>query len=289
MTAADKTKSYPLGVVGLVPMAGRGARIAPLPCSKELYPIEITSAGTGGSIRPKVVAQYLLDKMSLARIRQVYIVLRKGKWDIPGYFGDGSALGMDIAYLIMGLPFGPPYSMDKAYAFLQDKIVALGFADILFEPDDAFVRLLARQEKAHADMVLGLLPACNPQQMDMVEVDEHGRVRSMVLKPARTTLEHTWICAVWTPAFTQFMHEFLVSLDSSNLDSVAKEKMDAQGDVPIGLVIQAAIQKGLRVEGVLFPNGTYIDMGTPEGLVQAVQASRLPSSQLTWSIEPPPS
>jgi glucose-1-phosphate thymidylyltransferase len=145
--------------IGLIPAAGTADRIAPLPCSKELYPIGFQSIDAGCGVRPKVVSQYLLEKMRLAKIAEVYIVLRKGKWDIPEYFGDGKALNMHLAYLMMNLPFGVPYTLDQAYPFVKNSMVVFGFPDIIFQPDNAFASLLARQAESSADLVLGLFPA----------------------------------------------------------------------------------------------------------------------------------
>lgn len=71
--------------IGLIPAAGQGSRIAPLPGSKKLYPIG--QVATDGSLRPKV-CHYLLESMRLAGIGKTYVLLRSGKWDIPAYLGD---------------------------------------------------------------------------------------------------------------------------------------------------------------------------------------------------------
>ena len=211
--------------------------------------------------------------MRLAGVTKVYVVLREGKWDIPAYLGDGTMLDMHLAYLMMHLPFGAPYTLDQAYPFVQDTLVAFGFPDIVFQPDDAFVRLLARQTTTDADVVLGLFPAHQPHKMDMVELDgSDGRIRSIVIKPTQTHLHYTWIIAVWTPAFTHFMHEYLAAIQEA--------RDDADGDAPeqrelfVGDVIQAAIHDDLRVEAVFFPDGNYLDIGTPDDLVRAVRNSR---------------
>jgi hypothetical protein len=65
-------------VVGLLPAGGQGTRIGPLPFSKELFPIGFRSHKEGQDLRPKVVSHYLLEKMRLAGIQEVYIVLRPG-------------------------------------------------------------------------------------------------------------------------------------------------------------------------------------------------------------------
>ena len=209
----------------------------------------------------------------MAGITKVYIVLRQGKWDIPAYLGDGTMLGMHLAYLMMHLPFGAPYTLDQAYPFMQDSLVALGFPDVIFQPDDAFVQLLGRQAATNADVVLGLFPAYQPQKCDMVDVDNEGRVRRIVIKPLETHLRYTWMIAVWTPVFTRFMHEYLSAIYKvSERDDAGNNALE-QRELFVGDVIQAAIHDDLRVEAVLFPDDTYLDIGTPDDLVKAVRTT----------------
>lgn len=71
---------------------------------------------------------------------------------------------MNLGYLIVRLLFGVPYTLDQAYPFVQNALVALGFPDILFQPDDTFKRLLARLAASKADVVLGVVPFDQPQK-----------------------------------------------------------------------------------------------------------------------------
>src|SRR5688572_19363039 len=96
----------PRAAIGLIPAAGLANRIAPLPCSKELYPVGFRIDETGNAKRPKVVSHYLLEKMRLAGVSRIYFILRTGKWDIPGYYGDGSMLNVPVAYLSLGSTWG---------------------------------------------------------------------------------------------------------------------------------------------------------------------------------------
>lgn len=265
-TPSPHPASLPL--IGLLPAGGQATRIAPLPLSKELYPIGFQSEASG-HVRPKVVSQYLLERLRQAGITQTYFILRSGKWDIPAYFGDGSALQMHLGYLIMGLPYGVPYTLDQAYPFVQNAIVALGFPDILFWPEDAFTHLLQRQAQTQADVVLGLFPTDQPQKAGMVDFDSSGRVHLIIEKPSQTDLQYMWAIAVWTPAFTQFLHEHLIAIAATKTQPSAPEK--SSRELAIGDVIQAGITAGLRVEAEVFETGVYLDIGTPENLVKAVQ------------------
>jgi glucose-1-phosphate thymidylyltransferase len=268
MTSSHQTNKR--DVIGLLPAGGQATRISPLPVSKELYPVGFRQVDQDSNLRPKVVCHYLLEKMKLAGIDKAYFVLRPGKWDIPAYFKDGAMLKMNLGYLIMNLPFGVPYTLDQAYPFVQDSLVALGFPDILFEPEDAFVQLLARQARSQADVVLGLFPTNQPHKAGMVDFDATGQVRLIIEKPRETDLRYMWGIAVWTPTFTQFMHEYLVVIEAGKVRSDTASELPPKSEIPIGDVIQSAIYKGLRVEAEVFPQGSYLDIGTPEDLVRAV-------------------
>jgi glucose-1-phosphate thymidylyltransferase len=225
-----------------------------------------------GNPTPRVASDYLLENFRTARITRAYVILRDGKWDIPAYFGDGRSVGLHIAYVVTTGSIGPPDTVDRAYAFVADKVVAFGFPDILFGPCDVYSRLLERMRQTDAEVVLGLYSAHETRQMDMVDVDASGRVQSLILKPASTHLQYTWICAVWTPVFTQFMHAFVQSERARQArDPQAYADIDSQGDLPFGAVILAGVQKGLRVYGLTFPGETYIDIGTPSSLLAAVK------------------
>ncbi len=261
MAEPNGSQNTPREIIGLVPAGGEARRVAPLPCSKELFPVGFHTVEPGRTLRPKVVCHYLLEKMALAGITKVYVVLRKGKWDIPQYLGDGSIVDMKLAYLIMNIPFGVPYTLDQAYPFVQDALVAFGFPDIVFQPEDTFKRLLARQAATNADVVLGLFQTNDPQKMDMVDRRENGRICQIEIKPASTTLRYTWIIALWTPMFTRFIHDYLPSVS-----------YPGRQELSLGDVLQGAIAQKLYVDSVIFSDGVCLDIGTPDDLVRAVRS-----------------
>ncbi len=259
---AATSKESQQEVIGLIPAAGQATRLSPLPCSKELFPIGFGAINKDHNLIPKVVCHYLLEKMRLAGIANAYIVIREGKWDIPAYFGDGSILGLNLAYLMMGLPFGVPYTIDQAYPFVKDKIIALGFPDIIFASKEAFIQVLHKLASTNADVVVGIFPADLPHKVDMLDFGDDFRIKRFVIKPQKTHLRYTWGLAVWTPVFTRYMHEYLLT----TREPAANSKELFMGDL-----IQAAINGGLRVEGVKVSDEPYIDVGTGDDLLRATK------------------
>jgi glucose-1-phosphate thymidylyltransferase len=255
-------------VVGLIPCAGRATRLAPLPCSKEVLPIEWPSADGDGRIR--VVSEYLIDRMRRGGVRKAFLILRQGKWDIAEYYRDGAIADIAVGYLVAGRPFGPPYSLDQAFEFVREATVALGFPDILLGPADAFAQALSCLRETGAQIVLGLFRPQDPRVTDMIELDAAGHVRDLVIKPEKTGLEWTWMFAVWTPAFTSFLHGYLTEPRTSAQAPGA----GLPDELTVGHVIQAAIRSGLSARAVTFPRGDYLDIGTPEGLRQCLDPAR---------------
>lgn len=251
----------PLPIVGLIPAAGLATRLQPLPFSKELYPIGFGSEGESIA-HPKVAASYLVEQMAAGGAEQLYFILRSGKWDIPAYFGDGSRFNVSIAYLLMGLPYGAPFSADQAYTFVKDKLVLFGFPDILIAEPGAFASLVAKQAETGADVVLGVFEADNPAKWDVVELLPSGSIECVHPKPHKSSSTHAWAFACWSPAFTAFMHNYLQQIQQS-ISTNEKE-------LSIGAVIQAAINNGLKVQGVQFSKDTCLDVGTPEDLRKAI-------------------
>lgn len=251
--------------VGLVPAAGLAQRVAPLPCSKEIFPVGIDWSDSAKGPRPKVAAHYLLDQMRTAGVRKTYMILRAGKWDIPDYFRDGHWLNQSIAYLIMRRPFGVPYTLDQAHPFIRGNTVLFGFPDIVMYPDDIFKRLLARLHNTGSDVVLALFNAHRPEKMDMVAVGAGDRIETIRIKPRQTDLTLTWVAAVWTPVFTEFMHHHVSGLPDPG---------DSDRELFVGDVLQAAVDSGMTVTGTRIDNGRYLDIGTPEDLAGASRFAR---------------
>jgi glucose-1-phosphate thymidylyltransferase len=253
-------------IIGLIPAAGEAKRLSPLPCSKELYPIGMQFAKGKKGKKPKVVAHDLLEKMRLAGVLNAFFIIRKGKWDIPGYFGDGALLDMNIGYLMMNLRYGTAYTIDQAYPFVKDKTIVFGFPDILFSTEDAFGQLINKQKLTNADIVLGLFPAGNPEKVDMVELNAEGRICGIDIKPTNTTLVYTWIIAVWSGGFTKFLHNHVKAdlyMRSNNTDDALAIN---EKELSIGDSIKSAMLDRMKIDTVIFSNGKFLDIGTPEDL-----------------------
>jgi glucose-1-phosphate thymidylyltransferase len=248
-------------LVGLIPAAGRGKRLALLPCSKELFPLGLQNLVLDGvAVKvPKVASQHLLDSMKRAGVRKFLFVLGEGKSPIMDYYGNGHRFGVEITYLYQEHLWGMPFALDLARPWLKEETVLFGMPDTIFTPADAFVQLLERHRISGADLTLGLFSTDQPWRFGMVALDARDRVTHCIDKPATTSLEYLWGIACWSPTFTSLLGEELQAHPYNGQEVV------------LGDLFQAAIDNNLMVQGVRFENGSYLDIGNPEALVAAME------------------
>jgi len=248
-------------IVGIIPAAGHATRLGHLPLSKEVYPIGFEKIN--GIDVPKVVSSYLLEDMSKARVTEFHFILRHGKWDIPAYYKSGARYNYNICYHIAEYSYGVPFSVNQAYPFIKDKIVTLGFPDILINPKTAYINIVDELNKSYDNsIVLGLIPSTKPEKGDMVVYDDMMRITDIFIKSAdHTHLKYAWIIAAWRPEFSTFLNDF-VKRELANKSEAELLNKDYQ----MGETIIAAIKAGMKIKSVLFENGSFIDIGTPNDL-----------------------
>jgi glucose-1-phosphate thymidylyltransferase len=240
----------------VIPAAGRARRLGDsVPGSKEV-------ADVGG----EPVCVHLLRRLAVAGVSQAVVVLGNGKWDVPKTLLGSRSLGVDLAYVVVGNSPSELHSVAAGLSFTSEHLVALGYPDILFEPRDAFSALLDCQSLTNADLVLGLFPNDRPEKVDMVVLDSHLRPVEVVIKQPDRGLRYSWSIAVWTSRFSSYLVDFLAALDEGQADDVTGE---GPREPSVGDVVQAALDEGLAVEAVVFEQGGYLDVGTPDDLAEA--------------------
>ena len=248
-------------VVGIIPSAGMGTRLGYLPFSKELFPIG--KKEFQGKIVPKLACDHLIDHMTNAGIKEIHFVLRKGKWDIPNYYGGGLNHRFQACYHVADYSYGVPFSVNQVFPFIKNKIVVLGFPDILFKPKNAYNLLLeAFKENDNTDVVLGVMPVLRPEKWDMVELDSEQNVKRLIIKSNDgKKMPYGWTIAAWKQQFSEFLNHKISTL------ILEKSKTELENiEIYFGHIIIEAIKAGFKVRGVIFDNGSCLDIGTPEDL-----------------------
>lgn len=235
-----------MDIIGLLPCAGLGLRMRPLNYPKELLPIVYSTVAGKNGVRPKLSIEFSLEAYIQAGVRKCYVIVPDWKPEIMRYLGDGSAFGIDIAYLHNSKANGLADAVFSMEPWANNGLTCLALPDTQFSPQNAFAFLLDKWRRMNADLVLGIFPTDEPQHLAPVELDPSGKILAIQDKPKCPKFMNTWGLALWNANFWALFK------------SVAGSILPGSS---ISDIFQLAIENGLRVYGVHFEDGFYYDIG----------------------------
>jgi len=150
---------------------GEGTRLRPLTLSipKPIVPVV-----------DRHLLRHQIDLLATAGVTEIVIALAYRPEQVQAVFGDGSALGRTIHYLLEEPPLGTGGAVKNAESRLDETTIVLN-GDVLTDVDlPAVVRA---HESSRADATIVLTPVANPSAYGLVEQDASGRVVRFVEKP----------------------------------------------------------------------------------------------------------
>src|ERR1700761_2871820 len=232
---------------GIIPAAGKGSRIQPLPFSKELLPVG-TLERDGRPPRPRAVSDYLIERLVLGGATRLCFVISTAKSDILNYYG-GSVYGTPVCYCVQPEPLGLCDAIFRALPVVDAKEpVLIGLPDTIWFPADALQSLPSDR------LSLLLFPVEQPQFFDSVVADDSGRVQEIQVKVETPASNWIWGALKMPGATLHALHEL----------------WRKRGDEYIGTLINAWMAEGNQAWAVR--GGTsYLDIGAISGYLEALR------------------
>ncbi len=246
-------------LVSLIPAAGRGSRLGNIPCSKEIMPLGFSaSAETNGVWKAKTAIEAHIHSHQQAGASRMCITVSAFKHDIMRYLGNGSRFGLAITYLFQEQLNGMPAALDLASPWVQDATVLFSMPDTLITPGNFMGELYQTHHSKRNDVTLGLFATDEPHKFGMVDFDAEHQATFFNDKPATTDLKYMWGCAVWSPAFTDLLHNEVLRWGENSAEFVLSN------------VFESALANKMSVGVHLYEGGVYHDIGTPTSFQDAV-------------------
>lgn len=125
-------------------------------------------------IAGKPILQWQLECLRDQGIKDIVLVIGHLGCKIRDYFGDGSRLGVSIAYIEETEPLGTAGALSLLPPLLHGGAFFLVFGDVLFNLD--LIRMEAFHRKKGADATLFVHPNTHPYDSDLVVCNGDGRV-----------------------------------------------------------------------------------------------------------------
>ena len=240
-------------VDAVVLVGGKGTRLRPLTLSKA-KPM-LPTAGVP-------MLAHLLSRIQAVGIRHVILGTSYLAETFADHFGDGSALGLDLEYVVETEPLGTGGGIRNVAPYLRGSEVMVFNSDVLAGTDLAAV--VGTHRETEADVTLHLVRVPDPRAFGCVPTDADGRVQAFLEKTDDPPTDQINAgCYV-------FRREIIDSIPAGRPVSVERE------------TFPGLLAAGSRVSGHV--DATYWrDLGTPFDLVDGsadLVLGRAPSDAL---------
>lgn len=158
---------------GIILGGGRGTRLRPLTHTgpKQLIPV---------ANRP--VIEYAVGDLREAGITDIAVILgNMGREEIQAHLGDGSEYGVDITYVVQGNPLGIAHAVGCCRDFVGEDDCVVYLGDNVLK--QGITELVESFEAGEHVAGIALQHVEDPGRFGVADVDQDGRVRSLVEKP----------------------------------------------------------------------------------------------------------
>ncbi len=233
---------------GVILAGGMGERLFPITrsASKQLLPVY-----------DKPMIFYPLCALMRAGAREVLVIVRPGELErFRTLLDDGSQWGMDIRYATQDAANGIAEAPLIAAPFLDDEPFVLALGDNIF-CGDGFDTSLAEAGDAPSKAAILVKQVADAGHYGVVEFDGKGRVVGIIEKPTSPPSDY----AVTGMYF----------YDASAVEIARGLSPSGRGELEITDINNAYLEAGDLSVVVLPDDVSWLDMGTPDGLLEAAQ------------------
>ncbi|HET8527403.1 MAG TPA: sugar phosphate nucleotidyltransferase [Gaiellaceae bacterium] len=156
----------------VVMAGGEGTRLRPLTSNQPKPMVSIVG---------KPCMEHILELLKAHGMDEVIVTVAFLPQAIRSYFGDGSALGMNVTYSVEESPLGTAGSVRLAADRLDDTFLVIS-GDALCDVD--LTKLVEFHREKGSSVTIGLKSVDNPLEFGIVVTDEEGRIERFLEKPS---------------------------------------------------------------------------------------------------------
>ena len=231
---------------GIILAGGTGTRLYPITMgvSKQLLPVY-----------DKPMVYYPLSVLMLAGIREIAIITTpEDQSQFQRLMGDGSQWGLRFEWIVQPSPDGLAQAYLLTEGFLDGAPSMMVLGDNIFFGHGLPEMLRRADAKSAGGTVFGYRVA-DPERYGVVDFDAHGKVRSIIEKPARPP--------------SNYAVTGLYCLDGTAPQKAARVTPSARGELEITTLLEMYLAEGSLTVETMGRGYAWLDTGTHESLLDA--------------------
>jgi len=232
---------------GLIPAAGRGARLEPITLA---IPKELLMVGD------KAIIEYVIDAMKQVGITEITIVVGWRKHAILDYLGSGERLGVKLTYVVQDKRDGLAKAVSAGKHINHDEPFLVVLGDNFFYPKTFLQDILSFHEKNKADATIGVTNVEDPTRHGIIKPGENNKIIDLVEKPKPSDAPSKLGCIgiyIFNPVI---------------FDAIEKTKLGFNNEYQLTDAIKILVEKKYKVFYREI-EGKHIDVGTINDLKNA--------------------
>jgi mannose-1-phosphate guanylyltransferase/phosphomannomutase len=157
----------------IVMAGGEGSRLRPLTSSRPKPLVPVAN---------KPVMHHIVDLLRRHGTSEIVATLHYLADEIENYFGDGSEMGISMAYVVEDTPMGTAGAVKLAQPLLGEERFVVVSGDALTDVD--VTELVAAHVRNGAKATIALQRVANPLEFGVVVTSEDGRITRFLEKPS---------------------------------------------------------------------------------------------------------
>jgi mannose-1-phosphate guanylyltransferase/phosphomannomutase len=220
---------------------GEGSRLRPL-TSRRPKPL--------APVAGKPVSEHIIDLLRRHGFTEIVATLHYLADEIEAYFGDGSALGVKMHYVVEDTPLGTAGAVKLAHEHLAGEPFLIISGDALTDVD--LTALVRHHQERGNDVTIALQRVTNPLEFGVVVTDENERIVRFLEKPS------------WGEVFSDTINTGIYVLQPEILERMTRGRVyDWSKDL-----FPAMLRDGAKLGGYVI-DAYWTDIGNLEQYQQA--------------------
>lgn len=212
----------------------------------------------------KPILEHILDGLTLAGIRDIFIVTGYRAEVVEGYFGNGASRGLNIAYGRQMVQDGTGKAPELAREFVGSDSFLLTYGDILVKPE-TYQNMVRRFKESDFGGLLTTTPGEDVTKGGILFFDGQFCFERLVEKPSAAQLEELRKQGLLKTGAPVWYNAGIYIFKPAIYEYTARLQKSPRGEYELTDAITAMRQAGHRLAGLQI-DGRWVDVRDPEVL-----------------------